>query len=191
MPHDHVRLAQAPNGEIGPRCSMCNKRMTFGAAMVLNNNYVCWPCYVEAPVPTPQRWSGKPWSVSTPAEAWVQAVSSPPDVRWTAGRASRIVSAATTVALSFGNPPLVEGNGCSSRLVKALPLRHQSFSRWRTSARFCFNAQRTPVSIQPRIGNGRLRQDGRQTMAWGRPDFRPDGDHLRASQTGTSRGCSN
>ena len=42
MPHDHVRLAQAPNGEIGPRC------MTFGAAMVLNNNYVCWPCYVEA-----------------------------------------------------------------------------------------------------------------------------------------------
>ena len=27
---------------------MCNKRMTFGAAMVLNNNYVCWPCYVEA-----------------------------------------------------------------------------------------------------------------------------------------------
>ena len=48
MPHDHIRLAQAPNGEIGPRCSMCNKRMTFGAAMVLNNNYVCWTCYVEA-----------------------------------------------------------------------------------------------------------------------------------------------
>jgi hypothetical protein len=22
--------------------------MTFGAAMVLNNNYVCWTCYVEA-----------------------------------------------------------------------------------------------------------------------------------------------
>ncbi|MGB0284402.1 MAG: hypothetical protein ACPGGI_05130 [Candidatus Poseidoniaceae archaeon] len=48
MPHDHVRLAQAPNGEIGPRCNGCNTRLTFGSAMVLNNNYVCWPCYVEA-----------------------------------------------------------------------------------------------------------------------------------------------
>ena len=117
--HDHVRLAQAPNGEIGPRCSMCNKRMTFGAAMVLNNNYVCWPATSKQPVPTPQRWSAKPLSASTPAEAWVQAVSSPPDVRWTAGRALRIVSAATTVALSFGNRPACqEGNGCSSHLAK-------------------------------------------------------------------------
>ena len=159
MPHDHVRLAQAPNGEIGPRCSMCNKRMTFGAAMVLNNNYVCWPATSKQPVPTPQRWSAKPLSASTPAEAWVQAVSSPPDVRWTAGRALRIVSAATTVALSFGNRPACqEGNGCSSHLAKVPHFGINRSRRWRTFARFCFNAQRTPVSIQPHIGNGRLRR---------------------------------
>lgn len=48
MPHDHIRLAQAPNGEIGPRCATCDVRLTFGSAMVLNNTYVCWDHYVEA-----------------------------------------------------------------------------------------------------------------------------------------------
>lgn len=48
MPHDNVQLAQAPNGEIGPRCKACGIRMTFGAAMVIDNNYYCWECYVEA-----------------------------------------------------------------------------------------------------------------------------------------------
>ncbi|DAC51752.1 MAG: hypothetical protein VYA95_04870 [Candidatus Thermoplasmatota archaeon] len=47
MPHDNVQLAQAPNGEIGPRCKKCGIRMTFGAAMVIDNNYYCWKCYVE------------------------------------------------------------------------------------------------------------------------------------------------
>ena len=35
MPHDNIQLAQAPNGEIGPRCKKCGVRMTFGAAMVI------------------------------------------------------------------------------------------------------------------------------------------------------------
>ena len=47
MPHDNVQLAQAPNGEIGPRSKKCGIRMTFGAAMVIDNNYYCWKCYVE------------------------------------------------------------------------------------------------------------------------------------------------
>ena len=41
MPHDNVQLAQAPNGEIGPRCKECGTRLTFGNAMVIDNNYYC------------------------------------------------------------------------------------------------------------------------------------------------------
>jgi hypothetical protein len=47
MPHDHIQLAQAPNGEIGPRCDSCGVRMTFGNAMVFENIYLCWEHYVE------------------------------------------------------------------------------------------------------------------------------------------------
>ena len=36
MPNEHVQLAQAPNGEIGPRCHTCGIRLTFGNAMVHN-----------------------------------------------------------------------------------------------------------------------------------------------------------
>jgi len=47
MPHENIQLAQAPNGEIGPRCKKCGLRLTFGAAMVIDQNYYCWECYVE------------------------------------------------------------------------------------------------------------------------------------------------
>ena len=48
MPHDHIQLAQAPNGELGPRCHQCGIRLTFGNAMVVDKHYMCWDCYVEA-----------------------------------------------------------------------------------------------------------------------------------------------
>jgi hypothetical protein len=48
MPHDHITLAQAPNGEIGPRCDSCGIRLTFGNAMVVDKYYLCWDHYVEA-----------------------------------------------------------------------------------------------------------------------------------------------
>lgn len=48
MPHDHIQLAQAPNGELGPRCHQCGNRLTFGNAMVVDKYYMCWECYVEA-----------------------------------------------------------------------------------------------------------------------------------------------
>jgi hypothetical protein len=48
MPHDHITLAQAPNGEIGPRCEECGTRLTFGSAMVVGKFYMCWDHYVEA-----------------------------------------------------------------------------------------------------------------------------------------------
>ncbi|MED5350456.1 MAG: hypothetical protein VYB50_03080 [Candidatus Thermoplasmatota archaeon] len=48
MPHEHVPLAQAPNGEIGPKCHGCNSRLTFGSAMVHAQHYMCWDCYVKA-----------------------------------------------------------------------------------------------------------------------------------------------
>lgn len=48
MPHEHVPLAQAPNGEIGPKCHGCNTRLTFGSAMVHAQHYMCWDCYVKA-----------------------------------------------------------------------------------------------------------------------------------------------
>ena len=47
MPHEHITLAQAPNGEIGPRCHACGIRLTFGNAMVLDKYYYCWEHYVE------------------------------------------------------------------------------------------------------------------------------------------------
>ena len=47
MPHDHITLAQAPNGEIGPRCEKCRVRLTFGNAMVVGKYYMCWEHYVE------------------------------------------------------------------------------------------------------------------------------------------------
>ena len=47
MPNEHVQLAQAPNGEIGPRCHTCGIRLTFGNAMVHNQHYYCWTHYVE------------------------------------------------------------------------------------------------------------------------------------------------
>ncbi len=47
MPHEHIELAQTPNGEIGPRCKACGVRMTFGSAMVVGKNYYCWDHYVE------------------------------------------------------------------------------------------------------------------------------------------------
>ena len=47
MPHDHIQLAQAPNGELGPRCHDCGTRLTFGNAMVLDKFYMCWKCYVK------------------------------------------------------------------------------------------------------------------------------------------------
>ena len=48
MPHEHIRLAQAPNGELGPRCHECGVRLTFGNAMVVDKYYMCWECYVSA-----------------------------------------------------------------------------------------------------------------------------------------------
>ena len=42
MPHEHITLAQAPNGEIGPRCENCGIRLTFGNAMVVGKYYMCW-----------------------------------------------------------------------------------------------------------------------------------------------------
>ena len=47
MPHEHIRLAQAPNGELGPRCHECGIRLTFGNAMVFDKYYMCWDHYVE------------------------------------------------------------------------------------------------------------------------------------------------
>ena len=47
MPHEHIPLTQAPNNEIGPLCIPCNKRMTFGEAMVHNERYICWDCYIK------------------------------------------------------------------------------------------------------------------------------------------------
>jgi len=48
MPHDNIRLATAPNGEIGPCCHKCGTRLTFGSAMVIDDNYYCWDDYVLA-----------------------------------------------------------------------------------------------------------------------------------------------
>lgn len=48
MPHEHITLAQAPNGEIGPRCETCGVRLTFGNAMVVGKFYMCWEHYVES-----------------------------------------------------------------------------------------------------------------------------------------------
>ena len=48
MPHEHITLAQAPNGEIGPRCESCGVRLTFGNAMVVGKFYMCWEHYVES-----------------------------------------------------------------------------------------------------------------------------------------------
>ncbi|HII86934.1 MAG TPA: hypothetical protein HA268_03145 [Candidatus Poseidoniaceae archaeon] len=48
MPHDHITLAQAPNGEIGPRCKACGMRLTFGNAMAVGKHFMCWEHYVEA-----------------------------------------------------------------------------------------------------------------------------------------------
>lgn len=47
MPHEHIELAQTPNGEIGPRCNSCGNRLTFGEAMVVDKHYFCWAHYVE------------------------------------------------------------------------------------------------------------------------------------------------
>ena len=47
MPHEHIELAQTPNGEIGPRCNVCGIRLTFGEAMVFGKHYLCWEHYVE------------------------------------------------------------------------------------------------------------------------------------------------
>ena len=47
MPHEHIELAQSPNGELGPRCKSCGTRMTFGSAMVVDRDYYCWEHYVE------------------------------------------------------------------------------------------------------------------------------------------------
>ena len=48
MPHEHIQLAQTPNGEIGPRCHTCGERLTFGNAMVVDKYYICWEHYFEA-----------------------------------------------------------------------------------------------------------------------------------------------
>jgi len=40
MPHEHIQLAQAPNGELGPRCHECGIRLTFGNAW-LSTNITC------------------------------------------------------------------------------------------------------------------------------------------------------
>jgi len=47
MPHDHVPLAQAPNGELGPLCHGCGKRLTFGQSIPIDKHYACWECYQE------------------------------------------------------------------------------------------------------------------------------------------------
>ena len=47
IPHEHIELAQSPNGELGPRCKSCGTRMTFGSAMVVDRDYFCWVHYVE------------------------------------------------------------------------------------------------------------------------------------------------
>lgn len=47
MPQDHVPLTLTENGELGPSCRICAKRMTFGEAMVHNQHYFCWEHYRE------------------------------------------------------------------------------------------------------------------------------------------------
>lgn len=47
MPHDHVPLAQAANGEIGPLCHGCGIRLTFGQSMIIDEHYFCWQCYQQ------------------------------------------------------------------------------------------------------------------------------------------------
>jgi hypothetical protein len=47
MPHEHIPLAFAPNGEIGPLCHHCGKRLTFGQSMVFDQHYYCWDHYQE------------------------------------------------------------------------------------------------------------------------------------------------
>ena len=53
MPHEHIELAQTPNGEIGPRCNSCGTRLTFGEAMVVDKHYFCWAHILRSQVPTP------------------------------------------------------------------------------------------------------------------------------------------
>lgn len=48
MPHEHVPLAVTEKGELGPCCIKCQKRMTFGEAMIHEQHYLCWEHYVEA-----------------------------------------------------------------------------------------------------------------------------------------------
>ena len=50
MPHDHIQLAQAPNGELGPRCHHCGMRLTFGNAMVVDKYYTV--SYTHLTLPT-------------------------------------------------------------------------------------------------------------------------------------------
>jgi hypothetical protein len=45
MPHDHVPLAQSPNGELGPLCHGCGIRLTFGQSIPIDEHYACWDCY--------------------------------------------------------------------------------------------------------------------------------------------------
>ena len=47
MPHDNVPLAAAPNGELGPICHGCGKRLTFGQSIPIDQHYACWDCYQE------------------------------------------------------------------------------------------------------------------------------------------------
>ena len=47
MPHEHIELAQTPNGEIGRRCYSCGTRLTFGEAVVVDKHYFCWANYDE------------------------------------------------------------------------------------------------------------------------------------------------
>ena len=60
MPHEHVQLAQAPNGEIGPRCHNCGIRLTFGLQWSIINTTSAGITMSKLQVQTPSPSSVKP-----------------------------------------------------------------------------------------------------------------------------------
>ena len=49
---DKSRLAIS-KGQLGPVCDTCGELMTFGESCTIDEQYVCWDCYVTLTGATP------------------------------------------------------------------------------------------------------------------------------------------
>ena len=119
MPHEHIELAQTPNGEIGPRCNECGIRLTFGEAMVTANTIFAGNIMSRLLAQIPQQWKFKDRLDSGKSEGSSLSYSST-RLRWYCVRLGKIRTSFYSILphSRIVDPPKIEDKGMDVHTVR-------------------------------------------------------------------------